>query len=372
MSKTYLLSSLAATLVLAVACGGGDKAQTPVSPSAADTVISGDAGTDGQTLKVPPPPHVAPANNATLEVFDPTLQVNAVQALYTNVTAFAYRFQILSGSTVIAEHRTASTSWKVDATLATNTTYNWRVRAEQGTFFGPWSAPWAFRTPDRPEGYIRGTEVFDPLNNGKTVGIAKNVTFIPNVGARIDSFDSRISYQLDSTLTAGEYSLLVTGMSYDTNGAKTKVMSMFNSNGDYPAADLTTSRWRMTVEKRGDDVGGDANFRLSWKYIAGNVNNVAEAGPSRRAFYPFDPNKTYLFTVQWGGGIRVEIREGGASGPVIYDAEEGLSGTYAPNPHWVHVGGTVPRAGVFDASVPGMIVKGVWVSSRPRPPFANQ
>jgi len=56
------------------------------------------------------------------------------------------------------------------------------------------------------------------------------VTFIPGVGAKLESLSSYIEYRLGSTVTGGEFSMLMTNMIFNTEGAKTKVMAM--SEGD--------------------------------------------------------------------------------------------------------------------------------------------
>ena len=56
----------------------------------------------------------------------------------------------------------------------------------------------ARRSSRRPAvGYLRGGELYDPLINGKTIGnIVGPVTFIPGVGVRLETFDSRIVYEM--------------------------------------------------------------------------------------------------------------------------------------------------------------------------------
>ena len=134
----------------------------------------------------------------------------------------------------------------------TKTTYGWHVRAEQGTAFGPWSDTWTFITPDQPEGYIRGGELYDPLVNGKTIGqVVGSVTFIPGQGVRINDLGSYIQYPLQATVAGGEFSFLVTGLETDTEGGKTKVMAMAEG-----LSDITTNDRRFTIEKRGDQRRG--------------------------------------------------------------------------------------------------------------------
>jgi hypothetical protein len=57
---------------------------------------------------------------------------------------------------------------------------------------------------------------------------------------------------------------------------------------------------------------------------------------------------------------------------VIYSFGKSYCGTYNPDPHLVYAGGPTGRAGPDSGTVPGMIVKQFWMSSRPRPPFANR
>jgi hypothetical protein len=370
MYRHVAMWSLAVFAAGAIACS--DSVTTPVSPTSSTGVVTDATGPDGSTLKVTAPTPQAPANGAILA--GSAQLILAVQGATGKFVPIAvqHRFEIRNpGGTVVFDQVVAGTS-VVPSALDPNTTYRWRARGENAQGFGPWSAEWTFRTPEKPVGYLRGNEVFDPLTDGRTIGVISGpVTFIPGVGARLENFNSRISYKLETPLSAGELSVIVTGMHYDTNGDKTKVFSMYNSNSDAPGSDLTTSKWRMTVEKRGDDVGGDANFRLSWKFIAGNLDDFVEAGPERRAFIPFAADKAYLWRATWGDIFRVEIREGGASGPVLYDEGEHYNGVYRPDPHWVHIGAPIPRAGETHATIPGMIVRNVWVSSQPRPGFAE-
>jgi len=363
--------SILAAAVVAVMAACSDSSRTPVAPTGAGGGVN-PASADGSTIKLTLPVLVSPANNATTQELDTPLVIQAASGKFTSVQGIVHRFEVSTSAGAVVSSVSVNGTTFTPSGLEPNTTYQWRARGEVGSLVGSWSAPFTFRTPDVPRGYIRGNEVFDPLTEGTTVGVITGpVTFIPGVGARLETVGSRISYKLEQPLTAGEFSMLVTNMPFDTNGGKTKVMSMFNSNLDAPGSDLTTSRWRMTVEKRGDDIGDDANFRLSWKFIPGDEEDLVEAGPARRAFLPFDANKTYLFATTWGNFFRVVIREGATTGPVLYDEGDSYVGTYRPDPHWIHVGAPRPRV-PDDASVPGMVVRNVWVSSNPRPAFANR
>ena len=194
MKMRFPLMAAMGVLAAAIACG--DKSPNPAAPSPAATAAgNAAAGPSGETLKVPAPPLVSPANGARLSDFDIVLKLNPVTAKFADVSTFAYRFQLLQGSNVIRDFRTSTTTHWTPEQLESNTTYGWRARAELGADFGPWSDTWTFTTPDKPKGYIAGNELYDPLTDGKTVGIVHgSITFIPNVGARFNSLSSYIEY----------------------------------------------------------------------------------------------------------------------------------------------------------------------------------
>ncbi len=362
MSKKVFLV-VVALLATSMACS--EKSPSPAAPSKPGASVD-DAGAlaDGSTLKVPAPAQVAPANGANLEQFETTLKVNAVAGLFApQVTQFAYKFQLLLNGQVVREFRTSSfTEWKV-SDLDLNVTYGWRCRAEQGQNFGPWSATWTFITPDIPEGYIAGGEVYDPLWTGKSVGdINGSVQFIANTGAKMVSHTSNIEYALGQTVTDGEFSMLVTGVPTNTEGGKTKIMAMREGR-----APITTNDRRFTIEKRGNPAGA-----IAWRVITSR-DQIDTVGNSERVIRHFSADKWYLWTARFGDGrFNLTIREGGASGPVIYNFGKSYSGVYDPRPHMAYVGAPVGRGGAGDATVPGMIAKQVWLSSRPRPDFANR
>jgi hypothetical protein len=360
MRNAVLLGAVGA-LSLAMACGGGDKAN-PTAPSSTGSVSGGNALADGTTLKATPPTPIAPANGSTLEGGSPTLSVGASSAKFVQGEVFAYRFQVLQGTTVVAEHRGSSTSWAVDAPLQNKTQYGWHARAEQGPYFGPWSDTWTFTTPEQPEGYIRGNELYDPLINGRTVGQPIGpVTFIPGVGAKLETLGSYIRYQLPQTLTGGEFSILVTNLAFNTEGGKSKVMAM--SEG---LSDITTNSRRFTIEKRGDPPG-----QVAWRVITSG-SRIETVGGERRTVH-FNTSHTYLWQANYGGGrFNLLIKDGGAHGNTIYSFGKGYAGVYDPSPQYVFVGGPAGRGGAGTGTVPDIIVRQVWLSPRPRPEFANK
>ncbi len=362
MNKKLFLIAAAGFMALALACG--DKAPNPAAPTTASTAVGVDspALADGSTLKVPAPTPVSPANGAQLEDFNVVLKVNPVKALFTDDTTFAYRFQILLGGNVLREFRTSSsTEWTIPD-LDNNVTYSWHARAEKGAYFGPWSSTFTFKTPDVPQGYITGGELYDPLTAGTTVGsIVGPVTFIPGVGVKLETLSSYIEYRLGSTVTGGEFSAIVTNMIFNTDGDKTKVLAM--TQGD---SDITTNPRRFTIEKRGNPAGA-----VAWR-VRTSGGQIDTSG-AERIVLPFNPANTYFWKSTWGGGrFNLLIKNGGPDGNKIYDFGKGYNGVYDPNPHVAYIGGPGGRAGANSGTVPGIIVRQVWLSSRPRPSFANK
>lgn len=361
MHKKLYLFAATATLAMALACG--DKSHNPAAPSPAPAAGGAEtpATADGSTLKVPPPTLVSPGNGQQAQDFNIVLKLNPVTAKFVNVSTFAYRFQILLNSQVVREFRTStSTQWAVDS-LDSNVTYSWRARAEQGEFFGPWSDTWTFKTPEIPEGYIQAGELYDPLTNGKTVGsINGAVSFHPN-GAKIENLGSYIRYHLGAPVVSGEFSMIVTNMIFNTEGDKTKMMAM--SQGD---SDITTNDRRFTIEKRGNPAG-----TVAWRVIT-STDQIDTQGPERRVIQ-FDPSHTYFWQTTWGNGqFNLLIKDGGVNGTTIYNFGKHYTGVYDPNPHVAYIGGPGGRAGINSGSVPDIVVRQVWLSSRPRPSFANQ
>jgi hypothetical protein len=224
---------------------------------------------------------------------------------------------------------------------------------------GPASERRSFTSP--VGGYIRGSEVYDPLINGRTVGGQFGpITFVPGVGAKLETLTSFIRYHI-RTLTSGEFSILATNVFANTEGGKTKVISM--SDGD---SDMTTNRRRFTIEKRGNPPG-----IIAWRVITSGDQIDTIGG--ERVFYNFQPGQTYFFKATWGSGVfNLLIREGGADGRTIYNWGKPYEGVYDPRTHFAHVGAPAGRAGPNSGSVERMIARQVWISNRPRPSFANR
>ena len=359
--KTLAAYASAALVAVTLACSNGP--ETPLSPSASDPGTSS-AAPDGSTLKATAPVPQSPINN---QQPDQLLFVagKSTAAYTTTPTAFSYEFEIRNsaGSAAVCPATTvgggagSSVSYTpTGCTLEFEQPYTWRVRAVLNAARGPWSANASFRAPSG--GYIRGNEVYDPLVNGRTGGeIVGPVTFIPGVGVRLESFGSHIRYRLPETLTNGEFSLIITNVATNTEGGKSKVFAM--SEG---LSDLITNDRRMTVEKRGDPEG-----IVAWRFIS-HEDQVDTEG-AEREFVSFDPGQAYLWTATWNGVFNLRIQRGGTT---VYSKGKPYRGAYDPSPHYAFIGAPEGRSGPDAATVPGMIVRQVWISPRPRPAGLGQ
>lgn len=368
MAKRLLYFAAVAAVALAMACS--DSKKTEVAP-AGPTPVETDAHADGSTLKVSAPVPTSPANGATLAIESMgtdnrvTLRIAASTGTYVPAGTLTYYYQLLDASGNLVRSQTTTASSIVLTGLELNTTYRWKVRAESGANVGPSSATWSFVTPDVPTGYIRGNELYDPLTDGKTVGtIHGPVTFIPGVGARLETFDSYIDYPLPVTLSDGEYSALVTNLS--THGSdedpKTRVMTMRQGTGQ-----INDNLYRMSLDKRNNGV-------IAWRFLTGSGSDFISSGPSERKRYSFHEDLTYFWRGEWGGGrFVVTVREGGVSGKTIYSVSKAYHRSYKPSPHMIQAGDPhAPGDRGSASTVPGMIIRQIWVSPNPRPGFANK
>lgn len=355
------------TLAMAAACN--KKAATPSSPSAAEQAIT-EANADGSTLKATVPTLQSPVNGVRLQALEPVVLLIGNSTTPFLSVPLVYRFEVTNAAGVVVEDAVVpggagSTSRTVAADLESEAPYQWRARPEYQGTAGPWTARAAFISPPST-GYIKGAELYDPLISGKptTIGtVVGSVDFIPGVGARLNDFGSRIVYELEEPLEDGEISALVTNITTNTEGGKTKIFAMAQGYGD-----LTANPRRMTVEKRGDAPPG----AIAWRFLPSGGDGVDTVG-AERVVRQFDASQLYFFEADWRDGFfNVRIDEGGVGARNIYNFGKRYSGFYRPVPHVVYLGGGPARGGLDGQTVPGMIIRQVWVSQRPRPTFANK
>ena len=142
--------ALAAVATFGVACENG--VQPPMSPSAVFASPSA-LNADGSTLKAGAPLALSPLMEQTNAALQPVLAAKGATASYSQGTALAHRFEVslddfanIASSGTGASDAAGITRWTVETALTANKRYVWRVRAEQGDAFGPWSNVMAFTT----------------------------------------------------------------------------------------------------------------------------------------------------------------------------------------------------------------------------------
>jgi len=367
-TKLWLAIITSSALGLAVACGKSSPNLS--SPSAVRPGIA-DAASDGSTLKVSAPAPQSPVNGQQITTGnDVTLVVTNASTTFSTPVALSYRFEVYnaSGTRVYSSPAIAGGSAGTTSHLLSDSVelegdqqYAWRARAEFEGETGPWSDSSSFIAPTTT-GYIRGNELYDPLINGKTIGTTYGpVTFVPGVGLRLESQGSYVAYELQQTLLEGEFSILITGMPTNTEGGKTKLMSMGEGYGD-----VVINNRRMTVEKRGDPAGV-----VAWRFIT-HGDQVDTEG-AERVKVNFDEGLHYYWQAVWRNNVfGLLIKENGVNGNVIYDKRKHFDGrAYDPTPHVIYLGMPAGRSGLTGASVDHVIIRQVWVSGRPRPAFAS-
>jgi hypothetical protein len=350
-------------LALTVAACSDDKAATPTQPTTPQQVAP--------TLTAPQAD--TPDDDQQLDTLQPSLRIVNATSNQTgaktyefqisddsnfsaaSAASYAHVFKVVASKTGVAEDPSGKTTFQVTDDLQPTTRLYWRARVHQGTTDGPWSTARSFKT--QIQGYNRPGELYDPLINGQTVGaLIGSVTLSAGLGARINTNDSHVRYVLAQTLTSGEFSLDVTGVANDSTGDKTKIMAMYDGNGD-----ITTSNWRCTVEKRDGGI-------VAWRFIAGRPGDAQiDTDSSERVPVGFSPGQKFGWKANWGGGFGVKIYAGGIGGPKIYDISKGLGAVYAPNPHMAFLGSPIGRAGPGDASTPGAVYTNVFIGNTARP-----
>lgn len=171
--KYVSVVALAAIVTLGVSCTGNP--MSPTSPSAAAGGAT--AATSGaMAIKVTAPGIVAPFDSERTDSRRPTL-------VWTNSSGkhwpigFFYELQVVDEADVVVYTRIVgespnSGSHTLDADLAYDRAYGWRIRAGIDIERGPWSVWGLFRTPAAPVSTSAPTAPTDG-----TVGPARTISF---------------------------------------------------------------------------------------------------------------------------------------------------------------------------------------------------
>jgi len=350
-------------LALAVACSRDSSPVT--SPTGPSSAVGSGAAPDGSTLKATAPVAISPVNDQAVND-TPTLSASASTLKYGQ-GVLQYRFELFNdgGAKVQDSGLMASPAFKITTTLDFKKRYTWHARAEYQGGVGPWSATASFISPEG--GYIRGSEVFDPLTNGKSVGdLLGNVGFVPD-GLKLNDGSGYVRYLIPTTITAGEFSAEVLGLRANAPGNKSKVFGMQEGQDDF-----ITNPYRVDVQYRG--VSGSPPNSITFRALYGSATDLSvryepDTATRFNSVYNLNPSTVYYWRTTWGNGeFRVMVREGGSTGNIIYNqAVPTKHGTYNPQPHYAYLGAPVGRSGDESVSIPGAIYRNVWISTRPKP-----
>ena len=308
--STFALMAAAAVAATALACG--HSATSPASPSTV-AAVGGNAASDGATLKATAPTPLSPVKDQRLQSQDnPTLKVSAASGTYVSVS-FRYRFQLFddTGALVQDSGPVSGTSYTVTGdSLPFDKRFTWRARAEYEGAFGPWSATASFLTING--GYIRGSAVFDPLTNGKTVGKQRGGTFIKGQGWRADSLFDGIDYDID-TCTSCTVEFDVTGVGRKQGESFEKDLKWI-SMGDAPSfgsfVAFRNTPWKMHLEQRSD--GDGTAMKIVWRNGAagdGEPGDHVQFIPNRVCCGPeWQDNEVFHFVLDYSpSGFSITI-----------------------------------------------------------------
>jgi hypothetical protein len=365
MARKVFLCTVTTALGLVLACG--KSSQAPTSPSSAAQPDAA-AAADGSTLKATAPTPVSPVNGAQPDAL--VLTANAAQGKFGSAP-LQYQFQIRSGSSTVYDSQGISivangntVSLQPTVSLTPDGTYTWRARATYQGAMGPWSSDATFKAP--VGGYIRGGEIFDPLTGGRSVGQLAGAAQLVVDGVFLPDQGSFVRYLPQQTVSAGEISAMIKGLSRRNTGEKSKVFSMAEGGGD-----VTDNDYRMTVDFRARQYPdpGAVTFRI----ITGDAGEEDRIFDSPRVVTNPDPNTWYLWKFTWRTGFaELRVTANDANGPVLYQASRNTGGhEYRPSPQFVYIGQPIGRGGPGSATVAGITVKNFWFSSNPRPQFPN-
>ena len=322
----------------------------------------------GPSGSMPAPAIDAPSDDQQLDTLRPTLVVRNSAASGDGVRTYDFQVSlntnfspVVASKLSVVENGSGKTSATIDVDLQPSTRFFWRARMVQGGVASEWIIG-KFRT--KPGGYNRAGELYDILSDGFTVGERVGDTaFVAGRGIRINNYQSYVRYQLPQSIPTGEFSLEVEGLAPNGPRAKQAIFAMAEGTGA-----VTGNPFEFFAAYRGSP--GNPDNCISYKAVMGGPVLEFDRAGRESAVMNLNPGTTYFWQGTWTStSFRVVIRAGGMSGGVIYDRtlSTGGTGSYAPNPHVAYIGSNSGERGTDDGSFPGMIVRNVWLSSRPRP-----
>jgi hypothetical protein len=352
-TSRLLIAVCLAVAAIAVACS--NKSPSVVAPSAGSLTA---------------PTISAPTDDQQLDTLQPTLSVSNSSSGGAGVRTYDFQVAesaafspVVASKLSVAENSGGKTSVTIDTNLSPSSRYYWRARMVQGGVASDWAIG-KFRT--KLGSYNRSGELWDILSDGFSIGErVGSTTFVPGKGLRIDNAASYVRYQLPSTVSAGEFSMEVEGLAPNGPGAKQSVFSMMQG----ASGAITGSSYEMFAQYRGSN--GNPDNCVTFKAVWGSTAYKLEPDFAGRSagIMSLNPGTTYFWQGTWTATtFRLVVKSGGVSGSTIYDRTiTADGGSYAPNPHVAFIGSNAGAYGTDAGSFAGMIVRNVWLSTKPRP-----
>jgi hypothetical protein len=210
-------------------------------------------------------------------------------------------------------------------------------------------------------------ELYDPLIHGETVGtIVGSATFIPGKGIQLNNNTSFVKYLAAATITSGEFSMDVEGLRPNGPGDKAKVFGMQEGQSDF-----ITNKYRVDVQYRG--AAGFPPNAITFRALYGSADDLdvryePDTATRFASVFSLNPANVYNWKATWGTEFRVQVRDGGTHGLLLYNVGvKSTKGVYAPSPMYAYLGAPTGRRGAESASLPRPIYRPVGLSNRPRP-----
>ena len=357
LPKTWL--TLTAVL-LAAACSKSSPTQ-PTGPSVTPPQLTA-------------PALETPSDDQQLSTLRPELTVKNGTTNQATGTR-TYEFQIADNTgfspvaistTGVAENSAGKTSFAPAQDLQPTTRMYWRARMVQGTTNSDWSTVGKFKT--RLVGFNRPGELYDPLVNGETIGTiggSSNITWMPGQGIRLNDALAYVVYDLPQVVLTGELSVEVTGLGPGGPCCKVRVFSILDRVG----ALSSSSPYSMNAQYRG--VNGNPDNCICFKAVFGNNALGLEPTTAQRLGMSFvlDPSKVYLWRGVWTrDSYRLIVREGGATGPLVYDfGVQSAQANWNPSKMFAFLGTDNGRFDPLDGTLRGITLRNLWVGSTSRP-----
>ena len=354
-------------------------------------LVAGCGGSKSSTSPTPTPTGPAtltkpaldsPADGAQLDNVRPTLTI--VNGTSNQAGTKTYEFEISDNTTFtaganaafastvsspdVAEDASGKTKYTVGQDLQPTTKYYWHARTVQGSSKSDWSEVRSFKT--KLVGYNKPGALYDPLVNGETIGSiggSGNITWVPGQGIRMNDQRAYVVYTLPQVYSSGEISAEVTGLGPGGSPGKGRIFSILDRLGVL----ASSAHHSINVQYRG--VGGAPDNCIAWKAVLGDNDNSVEPNTTERyrSVYVLDPSKVYLWQAFWTPtSVRVVVKEGGATGSVLYDHQEVADTSttdWNPPVMYAFVGTNNANYTGFDGTREGMTLRNLWVGSTPRP-----